>query len=155
MTIEVKRPTRLDIVDMPRDPTNSLGALRSTIVSVFNRNRQYPVKMKLFIAVLKYAYNRAVEFEKKREEFEEAQAKNALELDGREIGIELDRRKSLKDMQKDYDAYAAKDQEERAKVRIEQAKAKEAEELKLAELELAKRVQEAKEFVEANSVKTK
>lgn len=55
---------RLDIVDMPKDPTGSLGTLRRELCKRFNYCRLYPAKMAVLKEVLKYTYNRIVQWEK-------------------------------------------------------------------------------------------
>ncbi|QDP58692.1 MAG: hypothetical protein Tp125SUR00d2C35697761_27 [Prokaryotic dsDNA virus sp.] len=57
-------PQRLDIRDMPRDKSRSLGALRQALCASFNYCRKYPTKMAILKEVLKYTYNRINEFEK-------------------------------------------------------------------------------------------
>lgn len=64
MTQNVKRPARLDIVDMPRDTTRALGGLRQALCASFNYCRKYPAKMAVLKEVLKYTYNRIVQWEK-------------------------------------------------------------------------------------------
>lgn len=60
-------PQRLDIRDMPRDKSRSLGALRQGLCASFNYCRKYPAKMAILKEVLKYTYNRIVQFEKELE----------------------------------------------------------------------------------------
>ena len=78
-TTEEIKSTRLDLSQMPRDPDGSLGALRITLVKLFNYTRNYPRKMAALKAVLKYTYTRIVEFEKQVAVQEEAQKVKALE----------------------------------------------------------------------------
>lgn len=62
LTATAKRPARLDITDMPRDPQRSLGALRQAICASFNYCRNYPAKLAVLIEVLEYALARAKEY---------------------------------------------------------------------------------------------
>jgi hypothetical protein len=61
---EVKRPARLDMTDMPRDPQRALGGLRKMLCATFNYTRKYPTKLAVFKETLKYVYNRISEYEK-------------------------------------------------------------------------------------------
>ena len=89
MTQEVKRPARLDIVDMPRDTTRSLGGLRQALCASFNYCRKYPLKMRVLKAVLKYTYNRIVQWEKDNLAEIEGNAKNVLEAKALANGFDL------------------------------------------------------------------
>lgn len=53
-----KRPARLDIVDMPRDPARALGGLRQALCASFNYTRKYPEKLKLLRNTLVYVVKR-------------------------------------------------------------------------------------------------
>jgi hypothetical protein len=64
MTEQVNRPVRLDIRDVPRDKTRSLGSLPSVLVKTFNYARQYPAKMAVLKALLKFMHGKCVENEK-------------------------------------------------------------------------------------------
>ena len=101
----VKRPARLDIVDMPRDKTRALGGLRQALCASFNYCRKYPAKMAVLKEVLKYTYNRIVAWEKEHEAQQEQIAKLRLEEEGESIGIELDSRKSIENMTKDLNKF--------------------------------------------------
>ena len=68
----VKFPQRLDIKDMPRDETRALGNLRQTLCASFNYCRKYPLKMAVLKTVLKYVYNRIVQFEKEQAAYTES-----------------------------------------------------------------------------------
>ena len=128
----IKRPARLDIVDMPRDKTRALGGLRQALCSSFNYCRKYPAKMAVLKEVLKYTYNRIVAWEKEHAAQLEQQAKIRLEEAGALIGIELDSRKSVENMTKDLAKGQAAYDEEQARLAQEAAEA-EAAQLKLAE----------------------
>lgn len=60
-TLEAIRPTRLDIIDLPRDPERCLGGLRAGLCSTFNYVKRYPTKLATFIEVLEYVLERAKE----------------------------------------------------------------------------------------------
>ena len=94
----VKRPARLDIVDMPRDKTRSLGGLRQALCASFNYCRKYPAKMGVLKEVLKYSYGRIVAWEKEE-----------LEFEGRKLGIELDKRMSVENMRAALDEALTKE----------------------------------------------
>ena len=66
----IKRPARLDIVDMPRDAQRSLGTLRQALCASFNYCRKYPAKMATLKAVMKYVYTRITEWEKEQAAYE-------------------------------------------------------------------------------------
>jgi len=89
----VKRPARLDIVDMPRDTTRSLGGLRQALCASFNYCRKYPTKMTVLKTVLKYTYQRIVSWEKEE-----------LEYEASKYGIELDSRNNIDTMKADFTA---------------------------------------------------
>ena len=59
-----KRPNRLDITDMPRDSKQALGGLRRSLCASFNYCKKYPAKLAVLKEVLKYTYNRIVQYEK-------------------------------------------------------------------------------------------
>lgn len=124
MTNQVKRPARLDIVDMPRDTTRALGGLRQAICASFNYCRKYPAKMAILKEVLKYTYNRIVAWEKEHAAQLEQAAKVKLEAEGKELGIDLDSRKTVENMTKDLEAHKAKLAEEAAKQAEADEKAK-------------------------------
>tara|TARA_R110000822_G_scaffold310397_1_gene443037 strand:- start:2253 stop:2714 length:462 start_codon:yes stop_codon:yes gene_type:complete len=94
----IKRPARLDIVDMPRDTTRALGGLRQAICASFNYCRRYPAKMAVLKSVVKYTYNRIVQWEKEQAVSEEKSTKIKLEEAGRKVGIELDARQTVENM---------------------------------------------------------
>jgi len=73
----IKRPSRLDIVDMPRDSQRALGSLRQVLCATFNYCRKYPVKMETLKAVLEYTLDRikALESEPEAPEPEKAPVK--------------------------------------------------------------------------------
>lgn len=54
----IKRPSRLDIVDMPRDSQRALGSLRQVLCATFNYCRKYPLKMQTLKTVLEYTLER-------------------------------------------------------------------------------------------------
>lgn len=54
---------RLDMSMLPRDPDRSLGTLRKTLASSFNYCKQYPKKLELLIAVLRWTTNYAMYFQ--------------------------------------------------------------------------------------------
>lgn len=108
MTNQVKRPARLDIVDMPRDTTRALGGLRQAICASFNYCRKYPNKMAVLKEVLKYTYNRIVMWEKEHAAQLEQAAKVKLEAEGKELGIDLDSRKTVENMTKDLEEFKTK-----------------------------------------------
>tara|TARA_R110000851_G_scaffold57574_1_gene134044 strand:- start:632 stop:1099 length:468 start_codon:yes stop_codon:yes gene_type:complete len=102
MTQEVKRPARLDIVDMPRDTTRSLGGLRQALCASFNYCRKYPLKMRVLKAVLKYTYNRIVQWEKDNLAEIEGNAKNVLEAKALANGFDLDSRMTVENMEQAF-----------------------------------------------------
>lgn len=61
---QIKRPARLAITDMPRDPQRVLGPVRSTLAASFNYCRQYPKKMAVLKVVIKFMYGKIVQWEK-------------------------------------------------------------------------------------------
>lgn len=65
----IKRPARLDIVDMPRDNQRSLGTLRQALCASFNYCRKYPDKMEVLKSVVKYVYTRITAWEKEQEAY--------------------------------------------------------------------------------------
>lgn len=71
----IKRPARLDIVDMPRDAQRSLGTLRQALCASFNYCRKYPAKMATLKAVMKYVYTRITEWEKEQAAYDNAALK--------------------------------------------------------------------------------
>lgn len=118
MSEQPLRPSRLDLTDMPRDKQRALGGLRGALCASFNYCKRYPTKLKILKETLAYVHNRIVQFEKDQATFEEsrrkalaeraeAEAKTALDKKAAEEGIELDARKSLEDMEKDYAAAIA------------------------------------------------
>ena len=137
-----KRPARLDIGDLPRDQERVLGGLRSALVASFNYCRSYPKKMPVLKATLKYVYNRINQWEKDAEALNESMLKTTYELEGRKLGIELDKRKTSSAMKAELDAFKAKTDEEKAKAKEAEAKAK-------AEAELAAKKAEAQAAVKA------
>ncbi len=58
-TLKALRPSRLDIVDLPRDTERCLGGLRAALCATFNYVKQYPLKLATFITVLEYVLERA------------------------------------------------------------------------------------------------
>lgn len=124
MTQQVKRPARLDIVDMPRDTTRALGGLRQAICASFNYCRKYPNKMVVLKEVLKYTYNRVVAWEKEHAAQLEQAAKVKLEAEGKELGIDLDSRKTVENMTKDLEEFKAEVAEKAAKQAEADEKAK-------------------------------
>lgn len=88
------RSTRLDIKDMPRDTTRCLGGLRQAICASFNYCRKYPAKMTVLKAVLKYTYNRVVQWEKEQAAKEEQAARNAILTRAKAAEIDLDERQT-------------------------------------------------------------
>ncbi len=109
MTTEVvtKRPARLDIVDMPRDKARVLGGLRQALCASFNYCRKYPSKMQVLQEVLVYVVARIDNHLKEYDEYQDKTTKDALEAEGKELGIDLDSRKSVGNMTADLDAYKA------------------------------------------------
>ena len=112
--VEIKRPNRLALTDLPRDVGNAFGNLRPNLVSAFNYCRAYPRKMTVLKAILKYTYNRIIAWEKEqaaqlvaqekaREEDAETKAKNAIEVEAKELGFDLDMRKTSENLQKELD----------------------------------------------------
>ena len=73
----IKRPSRLDIVDMPRDSQRALGSLRQVLCATFNYCRKYPVKMQTLKTVLEYTLERinALESESEAPKTEKAPVK--------------------------------------------------------------------------------
>lgn len=122
---QVKRPARLDIVDMPRDTTRALGGLRQALCASFNYCRKYPLKMEVLKQVLKYTYSRIVAWEKEYEQEQEAAMKVKLEHEAKQLGVDLDSRKSVENMQADLEVA-----KEAAKEASKQAKTEQAEEVK-------------------------
>lgn len=88
------RSTRLDIKDMPRDTTRCLGGLRQAICASFNYCRKYPTKMAVLKSVLKYTYNRIVQWEKEQAAKEEQEARNAILARAKVAEIDLDERQT-------------------------------------------------------------
>lgn len=109
MTTEVvtKRPARLDIVDMPRDKARVLGGLRQALCASFNYCRKYPLKMKVLQEVLVYVVARIDNHLKEYDEYQDKSTKEALEIEGKELGIDLDSRKSVENMTADLEAHKA------------------------------------------------
>lgn len=70
--VEPLFPQRLDIKDMPRDEKRCLGSLRKNLCNSFNYCRSYPKKMAVLKTVLKYTYNRIVQYEKEVEAHQKA-----------------------------------------------------------------------------------
>lgn len=66
MSVKVNK-THLEITDMPTDNLQALGKLRTVLVGTFNRAREHKHRMTLLKTVLKFMYNKCVEFEKSRE----------------------------------------------------------------------------------------
>ncbi len=58
------KKTFLEITDMPTDKLQALGKLRTVLVGTFNKSREHKHAMKLLREVLKFMYNKCVEFEK-------------------------------------------------------------------------------------------
>lgn len=71
----IQFPLRLDMKDMPEDKKQALGTLRRALCATFNYCRQYPDKMETFQAVLKYTYNRTVQYQKENKAYRAAIAK--------------------------------------------------------------------------------
>jgi len=97
--------THLEITDMPTDQLQALGKLRTVLVGTFNRAREHKHRMKLLKEVLKFMYNKCIEFEKVEEAKEDKQEKaEASRLDkvqrvnilkqATELNIDLDERLS-------------------------------------------------------------
>lgn len=95
------RPARLDIVDMPRDKNRVLGGLRLALCASFNYCRKYPAKMLVLKEVLEYVLERVTNHSKVMEDVAVAQRKEQLEFQARELGLELDSRMSVENMEKD------------------------------------------------------
>lgn len=60
--------THLEITDMPTDKLQALGKLRTVLVGTFNKSREHKHRMTLLKHVLKFMYNKCVEFEKTYDE---------------------------------------------------------------------------------------
>jgi hypothetical protein len=60
-TLTAIRPTRLDIVDLPRDKERCLGGLRNALCATFNYVKHYPAKLAVLVEVLEYVLERAKE----------------------------------------------------------------------------------------------
>lgn len=88
------RSTRLDIKDMPRDTTRCLGGLRQAICASFNYCRKYPTKMTVLKSVLKYTYNRIVQWEKEQAAKDEQAERNAILARAKAAEIDLDERQT-------------------------------------------------------------
>ncbi len=97
------RSARLELVDMPRDKTRALGSLPQAICGSFNYCRQYPRKMVVLKAVLKYAYNRIVQFEKEQKAREDEQLRNQIVAKAESLGIDLDERLGTDKLQEALD----------------------------------------------------
>lgn len=118
---ESRFPQRLDIKDMPRDRTRSLGGLRQAICASFNYCRKYPAKMAVLKEVLKYSYNRIVQFEKELDKLNEEKERKAI-LDKAEAhGIDLDERLSNDKLEVELSDALAKKAAEEATVEAETA----------------------------------
>lgn len=63
--------THLEITDMPTDKLQALGKLRTVLVGTFNKSREHKHRMTLLKHVLKFMYNKCVEFEKTYDEVKE------------------------------------------------------------------------------------
>ena len=150
MTDKVKRPGRLDISDMPRDKAGVLGGLRGTLVSTFNRCRNYPAKMAVLKSVLKYTYNRVVAWEKAHAEYMEEQAKLKLESEARKVGLELDRRKSLGELEAIFKLFLEKNEEDRAAALTEAKEKFALEAEKKHKAKLQKEIEEAELVIKRN-----
>lgn len=78
-TLNAFRPTRLDIIDLPRDTERCLGGLRAALCATFNYVKQYPKKLEVFVTVLEYVLERAKDLSTGAvEEAVKAQAEAAL-----------------------------------------------------------------------------
>ena len=100
---ELKRPARLDISDMPKDKQRSLGGLRQALCASFNYCRKYPVKMAFLKEVIGYTYKRIDQWEKEHAAEHEALAKERIEAQAKQYGLDVDGRKSSENMQKELD----------------------------------------------------
>lgn len=98
-----KRPTRLDIVDMPRDKARVLGGLRQAICASFNYCRKYPAKLEVLRETLEYVLGRIDTYQEDAAKFADKQAKAKLEAEAKELGIELDSRKTVENMTQDLE----------------------------------------------------
>jgi len=106
---EIKRPARLDITDMPKDKQRSLGGLRQALCASFNYCRKYPLKMAFLKEVIGYTYKRIDAWEKEHAAEREALAKERIEAQAKQYGLDVDGRKSSENMQKELeDALAAR-----------------------------------------------
>ena len=86
--------TFLEITDMPTDSNQVLGKLRTVLVGTFNKCREYPYKMALLKSVLKFMYNKCVEFEKHEVAKLETVARNKILAEASELNFDLDERLS-------------------------------------------------------------
>ena len=96
--VKPKYPARLDMADMPRDNGRALGSLRQALCASFNYCRKYPAKMETLRIVIAYVLERIDALNEDKVAAAKAlleQAKANLEAEGKELGIDLDRRKSL------------------------------------------------------------
>lgn len=115
MSKKIIRPSRLDLVDLPRDKGQVLGGLRKALCASYNYCRRYPLKLQVLketiIVVLEHIEALEKEQAEQTKSTEQA-AKRELDERAEKAGIKLDARKSLEDMKKDLAAEVAKRKEQ-------------------------------------------
>lgn len=141
-------PARLTLQDLPRDKSRALGSLRQTLCATVNYCRRYPEKLELLKQTLKVAYNYVNNYQKQVAADTESRAKTELELAAKELGLDLDKRKTLEALQAEYDEFVAKSEEEQAEI-VATMEARAAEAQKKAEIKDAEaKVVEAQKALE-------
>jgi len=96
--------TFLEITDMPTDSNQVLGKLRTVLVGTFNKCREYPYKMALLKSVLKFMYNKCVEFEKHNDAILDTVARNKILAEASELNFDLDERLSTEKLALELEA---------------------------------------------------
>lgn len=129
-------PARLTLQDLPRDKSRALGGLRQALCASVNYCRRYPDKLELLKQTLKTAYNYVNAYQKAVAAKDETIAKNKLEAEGKQLGIDLDKRKTVEGMKADLDEFVAKSEEEKAAITADMEK-RAAEAEKKAKIEAA------------------
>lgn len=113
----------LEITDMPSDTLGALGKLRTVLVGTFNRAREHKHRMTLLKTVLKFMYNKCVEFEKAQELADDEVRKVTLE-EAVKLKIDLDERLSTENLVAELKAAKLAKTAQTAKTTTEQKETK-------------------------------
>ena len=122
----MSKKTYLEITDLPQDSLGIFNGLRTPLIAVFNRCREYPAKMASFKGLLKFMYTNVVAFEKEAllkveeakklaEDLADTKARTVILTKAQELGFDLDERLTTPKLQAELSAAIAAKTSETAK----------------------------------------